>query len=148
MLLEKLEGIKIKFDDIMQQITDPEVIADMKKYIKLNKEYKDLEPLIDAYKRYKNIIDNIKSSKEMLAEEDDEEMKEMAKEELDELSAQIPEMEEEIKVLLIPKDPEDDKNAIVEIRAGTGGDEASIFAGELARMYFKFCETKGWKISI
>ncbi len=147
-LLEKLESIKIKFDDIMQQITDPDVIADMKKYIKLNKEYKDLEPLIDAYKRYKNVVDNIKSSKEMLAEEDDEEMKEMAKEELDELSAQIPEIEEEIKILLIPKDPEDDKNAIVEIRAGTGGDEASIFAGELARMYFKFCETKGWKISI
>ena len=148
MLLEKLEAIKIKFDDIMQQITDPEVIADMKKYIKLNKEYKDLEPLIDAYKRYKNIIDNIESSKKMLAEEDDEEMKEMAKEELDELYIQIPKLEEEIKVLLIPKDPEDAKNAIVEIRAGTGGDEASIFAGELARMYFKFCETKGWKISI
>ncbi|MEN8120512.1 MAG: peptide chain release factor 1 [Bacteroidota bacterium] len=148
MLLEKLEGIKIKFDDIMQQITDPEVIADMKKYVKLNKEYKDLEPLIDAYKSYKNIIDNIQSSKEMLAEEDDEEMKEMAKEELDELTAKIPELEEEIKILLIPKDPEDDKNAIIEIRAGTGGDEASIFAGELARMYFKFCETKSWKISI
>jgi len=147
-LLEKLEGIKIKFDNIMQQISDPEIIADMKRYIKLNKEYKELEPIVDAYKRYKNIVDNIKSSKQMLAEEDDAEMKEMAKEELVDLEAQIPKIEEEIKVLLIPKDPEDAKNAIVEIRAGTGGDEASIFAGELARMYFKFCETKGWKISI
>ncbi len=147
-LLEKLEGIKIKFDNITQQITDPEIISDMKRYVRLNKEYKDLEPLIEAYKKYKNIVDNIKSSKQMLAEEDDEEMKEMAKEELEELTAQVPVLEEEIKVLLIPKDPEDAKNAIVEIRAGTGGDEASIFAGELARMYFKFCETKGWKVSI
>jgi len=148
MLLEKLEGIKIKFDEITQQITDPEVIADMKKYVQLNKEYKELEPLIDAYNKYNNIIGNIESSKEMLAEEDDEEMKAMAKEELDELTAQLPALEEEIKLFLIPKDPEDEKNAIVEIRAGTGGDEASIFAGDLARMYFKFCETKGWKVSI
>lgn len=148
MLLEKLEGIKIKFDEIAQQIADPEVIADMKKYVRLNKEYKELEPLIDAYTRYNNTIGNIESSKEMLAEEDDKEMKAMAKEELDALTAQLPVLEEEIKLLLIPKDPEDKKNAIVEIRAGTGGDEASIFAGDLARMYFKFCETKGWKVDI
>jgi len=148
MLLEKLEDIKIKFDNITQQITDPEVIADMKKYVQLSKEYKELEPLIDAYNRFNNILGNIESSKEMLAEEDDEEMKAMAKEELDDLTSQLPELEEEIKFLLIPKDPEDTKNAIVEIRAGTGGDEASIFAGDLARMYFKFCETKGWKVSV
>jgi len=148
MLLEKLEDIKIKFDNITQQITDPEVIADMKKYVQLSKEYKELEPLIDAYNRFNNILGNIESSKEMLAEEDDEEMKAMAKEELDDLTAQLPVLEEEIKFLLIPKDPEDTKNAIVEIRAGTGGDEASIFAGDLARMYFKFCETKGWKVSV
>jgi len=148
MLLEKLEGIKIRFDEIAQQITDPDIIADMKKYVKLNKEYKDLEPLIEAYHKYKNIIGNIKSSKELLASEEDEEMKEMAREELDELNEQLPEIEEEIKLLLIPKDPEDSKNVIVEIRAGTGGDEASIFAGDLSRMYLKFCETKGWKTSI
>ena len=148
MLLEKLEAIKIKFDDIQQKISDPEVIADMKKYVQLNKEYKELEPLIEAYKKYKNIIGNIESAKEILETEDDPEMKEMAKEELEELNAQLPALEEEIKLLLVPKDPEDSKNAIVEIRAGTGGDEASIFAGDLARMYFKFCESKGWKTSI
>lgn len=148
MLLEKLEGIKIRFDEIAQQITDPDIIADMKKYVKLNKEYKDLEPLIDAYHKYSNIIGNIKSSKELLASEDDEEMREMAREELESLNEQLPEIEDEIKLLLIPKDPEDSKNAIVEIRAGTGGDEASIFAGDLSRMYLKFCEAKGWKTSI
>jgi len=146
--LEKLEAIKIKFDNIQEQITDPEVIADMKKYIQLSKEYKEMEPLIEAYKTYKNIVKNIESSKEILAEEDDAELKEMAKDEIDELNAKIPPLEEEIKLLLIPKDPEDVKNAIVEIRAGTGGDEASIFAGDLSKMYMKFCENKGWKINI
>ena len=146
--LEKLEAIKIKFDNIQEQITDPEVIADMKKYVKLSKEYKEMEPLIEAYKIYKNIVENIESSKEILAEEDDDELKEMAKEEINELNAKIPLLEEEIKLLLIPKDPEDNKNAIVEIRAGTGGDEASIFAGDLSKMYMKFCENKGWKVSI
>ncbi|MDF1550601.1 MAG: PCRF domain-containing protein, partial [Bacteroidales bacterium] len=148
MLLDKLEGIKIRFDEIAQQITDPDIMSDMKKYIKLNKEYKELEPLIDAYHKYNNIIGNIKSSKELLVEEDDEEMREMAQEELEQLNEQLPQMEEEIRLLLIPKDPEDSKNAIVEIRAGTGGDEASIFAGDLSRMYLKFCESKGWKTSI
>ncbi len=147
-LLEKLEGVKIRFDEIAQQITDPETIADMKRYVKLNKEYKDLEPLIEAYKSYKNVLGNISSSKEILATEDDAELKEMAKEELEELNEQVPKLEEEIKLLLIPKDPQDGKNAIVEIRAGTGGDEASIFAGDLFRMYQKFCESKGWKTSI
>ncbi len=148
MLLEKLEAIKIRFDEISQQITDPDVMSDMKRYVKLNKEYKDLSPLIKAYHELKNILGNLESSKEILARENDEELKEMAREELELLNESLPLMEEEIKTLLIPKDPEDSKNAIVEIRAGTGGDEASIFAGDLARMYLKFCESKGWKTSI
>ncbi|MFN8256390.1 MAG: peptide chain release factor 1 [Bacteroidales bacterium] len=147
-LLEKLEGIKIRFDDIAQKITDPDIVSDMKKYIKLNKEYKELEPLVKAYHSFSNIVANINSSKEILSGQEDEELKEMAREELESLNGQLPKLEEEIKLLLIPKDPEDSKNAIVEIRAGTGGDEASIFAGDLSRMYLKYCESKGWKTSI
>jgi peptide chain release factor 1 len=148
MILEKLEGVKIRFEEVGQLITDPDVIKDMKKYIKLNKEYKELEPLVETYNNYKNILSNIQSAKEMLATEKDEEMKEMAKMELDELEVQIGPLEEEIKILLLPKDPEDDKNAILEIRAGTGGDEASIFAGDLFRMYTHYCESKKWKIEV
>jgi len=147
-VLEKLEIIKMRFEEIGQQITDPQVINDMKRYIKLNKEYKSLEPLIEAYKELKNVLSNIDSSKEMLDNEKDDELKDMAKMELEELSQQKDELEERIKVLLIPPDPEDSKNAIVEIRAGTGGDEASLFAGELFRMYSRYCDTKGWKISV
>ncbi|MFC2104829.1 peptide chain release factor 1, partial [Bacteroidota bacterium] len=121
---------------------------DMKRYVKLNKEYKDLEPIVEAYHEYKNILSNIKSAKDILATEKDEEMREMAKMELDELEEKVYPLEEEIKILLLPKDPEDDKNAILEIRAGTGGDEASIFAGDLFRMYTHFCETKKWKIEV
>jgi peptide chain release factor 1 len=148
MFLDKLAAIKIRFDEISQQITDPNVMSDMKRYVKLNKEYKDLQPLIEAYHELKNITGNIDSSKEIIATESDDELKQMAREELEGLNKRLPELEEEIKLLLIPKDPEDSKNAIVEIRAGTGGDEASIFAGDLARMYLKFCEVKGWKTSI
>jgi peptide chain release factor 1 len=148
MILEKLEGVKIRFEEVGQLITDPDVINDMKKYIKLNKEYKELEPLVEAYNSYKNILSNIQSAKDILANEKDEEMKEMAKMELDELEEKIDPLEEEIKILLLPKDPEDDKNAILEIRAGTGGDEASIFAGDLFRMYTHFCESKKWKIEV
>jgi peptide chain release factor 1 len=148
MLLEKLEAIKIRFDEISQQITDPGIMSDMKKFVKLNKEYKDLQPLIEAFHNLKNVLGNISSSNEIIATETDDELKEMAREELESLNNQLPKIEEEIKLLLIPKDPEDSKNAIVEIRAGTGGDEASIFAGDLARMYLKFCENKGWKTSI
>jgi len=147
-LLEKLEGIKIRFDDIAQKVTDPDIVSDMKRYIKLNKEYKELEPLVIAYHNFKNMIDNINASKEILNSQEDDELKEMAREELEGLNEKLPKLEEEIKFLLIPKDPEDSKNAIVEIRAGTGGDEASIFAGDLSRMYLKFCEAKGWKTSI
>lgn len=148
MILDKLEGIKIRFEEVGQLITDPDVIADMKKYVKLNKEYKDLEPIVELYNNYKNVLSNIQTSKEILANEKDPELKEMAKMELEELEEQLPGMEERIKFQLVPKDPEDSKNAVLEIRAGTGGDEASIFAGDLYRMYTKFCENKGWKLEV
>lgn len=147
-ILDKLEGIRLKFEELGQKITDPDVIADMKKYVKLNKEYKELEPIVTAAKEYKDILSNIKSSKELLASEKDEEMREMAKEELEELNGRLVEMEEKIKILLLPKDPADSKNAILEIRGGTGGDEASIFAGDLFRMYSKYCEKRGWRLSV
>ena len=144
-MLDKLESIKVRFDEVSELLVQPDVMSDMKRYIQLNKEYKDLEPIISAYKQYKNILSNIDSSKEMLK---DEEMREMAKLELDELQPQASEMEEEIKVLLIPKDPADSKNAVVEIRAGAGGDEASIFAGDLYRLYTNYASTKGWKTEL
>ena len=144
-LLEKLESIKIRWDEVAQLIVDPEIISDMDRYVKLNKEYSDLKELVDVYLDYKNVIENISSSKEILANEQDPEFKEMAKLELDELEQRKEELEANIKVMLIPKDPNDTKNVIIEIRAGTGGDEASIFAGDLYRMYIKFIERKGWK---
>ncbi len=147
-ILDKLEGVKIRFIEVGEQITDPEIISDMKKYVKLTKEYKNLEPVVAAYDTYMNIVSNIKDSKQIIAEEDDEEMREMAKMELNDLESKIAPLEEEIKLLLLPQDPEDDKNAVLEIRAGTGGDEASIFAGDLFRMYTKFLDSKGWKYSI
>jgi peptide chain release factor 1 len=148
MILEKLEGVKLRFEEVGQLITDPDVIADMKRYVKLNKEYKDLEPIIDSYNEYKNVLSNIETSREILANEKDPELREMAKMELEELEEKLAPMEEDIKMQLVPKDPEDSKNAVLEIRAGTGGDEASIFAGDLYRMYTKFCETKGWKTEV
>ncbi|MCG8410479.1 MAG: peptide chain release factor 1 [Bacteroidales bacterium] len=148
MLLERLEGIKIRFEEVGQLITDPDVISDMKKYVRLNKEYRDLEPLVETYKKFKDILSNIDSAKEIIATEKDEELREMAKMELDELEGQVEPLEDEIKILLLPKDPEDDKNAILEIRAGTGGDEASIFAGDLFKMYSHFCEKRKWKIEL
>jgi len=147
-ILEKLEGVKNRFIEVGELITDPDVISDMKRYVKLTKEYKNLEPVVEAYDTYKNIVSNIEDSKQIIAEETDEEMREMAKMELNELEAQIGPLEEEIKILLLPADPEDDKNAVLEIRAGTGGDEASIFAGDLFRMYTKYIDSKGWKYSI
>ena len=147
-ILEKLEGVKQRFDEVAELITQPGIISDMDRYVKLNKEYKDLEPVIEAYKEYKNILSNIDSTKELLSTEKDEEMREMAKMELDELIEKGDPMEEKIKILLLPEDPEDAKNAILEIRAGTGGDEASIFAGDLFRMYSKFAEEKRWKVEI
>ncbi len=148
MLLEKLQAIKDRHEEVGQLITDPEVIADMKRYIKLSKEYKDLQPIAYAYKEYKNVLDNIESSKEILNKEKDPEFKEMARVELDALQQRQEQLEEEVRIMLIPSDPQDDKNAIVEIRAGTGGDEAAIFAGDLYRMYIKFCEDSGWKTEL
>jgi len=129
-------------------LTQPDILSDMKRYVKLNREYKDLQPIIEAYEKYKLALSNISGAKQLLANEKDEEMREMAKAELEMLNDQIPKMEEEIKLLLLPADPEDDKNAVVEIRAGTGGDEASIFAGDLFRMYSKFFELNGWKVDV
>ena len=147
MILTRLEGVKARFEEVGQLITDPSVITDMKRYVKLNREYKQLEPVIEAFNAFKNLLSNIESAREILAEEKDDELREMAKEELDLYQKQLGPLEEDIKMLLLPKDPEDDKNAIVEIRAGTGGDEASIFAGDLYRMYSKFFESKRWKVS-
>ncbi|MCX6328717.1 MAG: peptide chain release factor 1 [Bacteroidia bacterium] len=147
-ILERLEGVKQRFIEVGELLTQQEVLSDMEKYIKLNKEYKSLQPIIESYEKYKLALTNISSTKELLGTEKDEEMREMAKAELEALNSQIPEMEEEIKMLLIPVDPEDEKDAVVEIRAGTGGDEASIFAGDLFRMYTKFFEQKGWKAEI
>lgn len=147
-LLNKLEAIKYRFEEVSEKIVDPAVIADMKRYVKLNKEYKDLKEIVDVYKNYKNVIDNIKSSEDLLKTETDEEFREMAKAELESLKKEKETLEEKIKYLLIPKDPEDSKNVIIEIRAGTGGDEASIFVGDLFKMYTKFIEKKGWKYEI
>jgi peptide chain release factor 1 len=148
MILERLEGVKHRFIEVGELLTRPDILSDMEKYIKLNKEYKDLQPIIESYERYKLALANIASAREMLSTEKDEEMREMAKAEFESLNAGIPEMEEEIQLLLIPVDPEDEKNAVMEIRAGTGGDEASIFAGDLFRMYTKFFEAKGWKSEV
>jgi peptide chain release factor 1 len=147
-LLEKFESVKHRFEEVGQQITDPDVMSDMKRYVKLNQEYKRLENLISKFREYKNMVDNYESGKEILAQESDEELREMAREEIEIAEKLLPEKEEEVKMLLVPADPEDDKNAILEIRAGTGGDEASIFAGDLFRMYSKFCERKGWKLEL
>ncbi|HRX98041.1 MAG TPA: peptide chain release factor 1 [Bacteroidales bacterium] len=147
-MLDKLEAINQRFIHIGEDMTKPEVIADMKRFIQLNKDYKELEPIVNAYKIYKNVVDNIASTREILKTEKDEEFRDMAKSELAELVDKKETLEEEIRVMLIPKDPQDAKNAIVEIRAGTGGDEASIFAGDLYRMYIKFCETKNWKVEV
>jgi len=147
-ILERLEGVRQRFIEVGNMLTREEILSDMKNYIQLNKEYKSLEPVVTAYEKYKLILANIENTRLMLASEKDEEMREIAKQELEELNASLPEMEEQIKLLLIPADPEDSKNAIVEIRAGTGGDEASIFAGDLFRMYSKFFEIKGWKAEV
>lgn len=148
LIMDRLEGVKARFKEVGNLLIDPSVISDMDKYIKLNKEYKELQPIIESYEEYKLIISNIEDAKSILATEKDEEMREMAKMELDELQPKVEPMEEKIKLLLIPKDPEDEKNAILEIRAGTGGDEASLFAGELMRMYVKYSDSKGWKTEV
>ena len=147
-LLSKLEAIHYRFKEVGQLIVDPDIISDMTRYVKLNKEYKDLEELDRVYEEYKNVLENIASCRALLAEEKDPEMREMAKMELDELETQRPEMEEDIKFMLIPKDPEDDKNVIIELRSGTGGDEACIFVEDIYRMYMMYFKEKGWKVEI
>jgi len=147
-LLEKYESIKYRFEEIQQQITDPSVMNDMKRYVKLNQEYKNLEKMVNVFREYKNMVDSIDSGKEILEQETDEDLRAMAWEEIELAEKMIPEKEKEIKFLLVPADPEDGKNCILEIRAGTGGDEASIFAGDLFKMYSKFCEKKGWRLEV
>lgn len=143
-MLDQLEAIRERFDEVSQLISQPEVVSDMKKFTKLSKEYKDLDKIVTQYKAYLNILANISSAKEVLETEKDEDFREMAKTELDELTPQKDEMESILKEMLIPKDPNDSKNVILEIRGGTGGDEAAIFAGDLFRMYQRFCEQQGW----
>ncbi len=147
-LLDKILGLQDKYESLQTQLSDPEVIADMKKYVQLNKEYKELAPIIRAGQEYKKMMDEYESAKDIIANEKDEELREMAKEEIAEIEPKIPEMEQNIKLLLIPADPQDSKNAIIEIRGGTGGDEAAIFAGDLFRMYSKYVERRGWKLEV
>ncbi|NJX15649.1 peptide chain release factor 1 [Tamlana crocina] len=145
-MLEKLQIIKQRFDEVSDLIIQPDIISDQKRYIELNREYKDLRVLMDKREQYIELTNNLAEAEEIISDGNDAEMIEMAKMQYEEAKEGIPKLEEEIKVLLIPKDPEDAKNAVVELRAGTGGDEASIFAGDLFRMYTKYCESKGWRV--
>ncbi len=147
-LLSHLDGLNAKFEEIATLITDPAIIADVKRFVKLNKEYSDLEKIINKRNQYVQTLDNIEQAKHLLLNESDPDLKEMARAEIDELEPKIATLEEEIKILLIPKDPDDDKNCSMEIRGGTGGDEAAIFAGDLFRMYTKYCEQRGWRIEV
>ena len=147
-MLEKLQIVKQRFDEVSDLIIQPDIISDQPRYIQLNKEYKDLRLLMDKREEYITLTDNINEAEEIISDGSDAEMVEMAKMEMDEAKNRIPPLEEEIKFLLIPKDPEDSKNAVMEIRAGAGGDEASIFAGDIFRMYTKYCEGRGWKTSV
>lgn len=147
-LLDKLDGLVSRFEEVSTLITDPSVIADQQRYVKLTKEYKDLEDIMRGRQDYINALAGIDEAKEILDTEKDADMRDMAKEQLAECQARLPELEEEIKIMLIPKDPEDAKNCVLEIRGGAGGDEAAIFAGDLFRMYTKYCETKGWKLEV
>ena len=147
-LLEKVLSLEGKFQSLQDQLSSPEVMSDMKKYVQLNKDYKELEPIIKAGKEYEKMTKDLASAKDILVNEKDDELREMAREEISEIEAKMPQMEQDIKLLLIPADPDDGKNAIVEIRGGTGGDEAAIFAGDLFRMYQHFAESKGWKLEV
>jgi len=147
-LLEKVLSLQDKFKSLQDQLASPEVVSDMKRFVQLNKDYKELEPIIKAGHAYKKLLDDLASAKDILVNEKDNELREMAREEIAEIEPKIPEMEQQIKLLLIPADPDDSKNAMVEIRGGTGGDEAAIFAGDLFRMYSKFAESRGWKLEV
>jgi len=144
-IIDKLETIHRRWEEMGEQLNDPAVMSDMKRFVKLNKDYKDLEPVVKAFKEYKNVVENIESTKEILKKEKDDDFRDMARAELDDLQERKISIEEHIRIMMIPKDLQDDKNALLEIRAGTGGDEASIFAGDLYRMYMRYCERKGWK---
>lgn len=145
---DKLDALQQRFHEVNDLIIQPDVIADQKRYVKLTREYKDLKPLVEARKKYMELKANIEEAKEILQDSDDSEMKEMAKMELESAEPELEELEEKIRVMLIPKDPEDAKNATLEIRAGTGGDEASIFAGDLYDMYMRYIQSKGWKAEV
>ena len=147
-LLEKLDSLVARFEEVSTLITDPNVIGDQRRYVKLTKEYKELGDLMDARKEYIQVLNGIDEAKEIIANESDQEMREMAREELDTCQRRQPEIEERIKLLLIPADPQDGRNAVLEIRGGTGGDEAALFAGDLFRMYSKYCEIKGWRLEV
>ncbi len=147
-LIDKLDGLEARFQEVSLFITDPSVIADMSRYVKLNREYHDLEPVMAARKEYLSLQGTIAEARELISSEDDQEMRQMAREELEISLQRITELEEEIKILLIPSDPLDSKDVIMEIRGGTGGDEAALFAGDLYRMYSKYCESKGWKTAV
>ncbi len=147
-LVDKILGLQEKYLSLQEQLTDPAVIADMKKYVQLNKDYKQLKPIVETGLEYKKVVDEIAEAKDILINEKDDDLREMARAELADLEPKVPQMEEDIKILLIPADPDDAKNAIIEIRGGTGGDEAAIFAGDLFRMYSKFAEKRGWKLEV
>ena len=147
-LIERLDILEPRFEEVSTLITDPAVIADQQRYVRLTKEYHDLERMLQAKREYVNALAAVEESKQILAEEEDEEMRQLARQELDEAQARIPELEERIKLMLVPADPDDAKNAVVEIRGGTGGDEAALFAGDLFRMYQKFAESKGWELAV
>ncbi len=147
-VLEKLEVIKARFDDLGVALTNPEIVNDNKKFSQLSREYRKLEKIVGAYKRYKTTLEGIEFAREVLETESDQDLRDLAKEDLDKMEQDLEVVEAEVKQLLIPKDPQDEKNAILEIRAGTGGDEASLFAGDLYRMYLRYCERKGWKVSV
>ncbi|MBR6600516.1 MAG: peptide chain release factor 1 [Bacteroidaceae bacterium] len=147
-LMARLDGLVGKYEEIELLITDPAVIADMRRFVKLNKEYKELGALMEARSRYMQLTRQLEEAKELFTTENDADMREMAREEIDACESQLPALEEEIKLLLVPADPEDDKNVIMEIRGGTGGDEAALFAGDLFKMYTKYCEQKGWRMEV
>ena len=147
-ILQKLDGLESRYEEVSTLITDPNVISDQQRFVKLTKEYKDLEDIMKIRRRYIDCLEAIAEAKDILVNESDPDMKEMAREQLAENEALQPSLEEEVKIALIPKDPEDSKNVQMEIRAGTGGDEACLFAGDLFQMYKRFCETKGWQLSV
>jgi peptide chain release factor 1 len=148
MLLDKLEAIKVRFQEVANELANPDVMKYMKRFAQLNKEYKELQRIVEKQGEYKNVLSNMEHAKEVATNEKDPEFKEMAQLELEELEKRNEVLEEEIRMLLVPADPEDTKNAVMEVRAGTGGDEASIFAGDLYRMYSRYCERKGWKVEV